>query len=50
MTVGGVLSGELTGESFKPITEYLLFEQSLDPASGVYWTLLWSGLTRTGTF
>ena len=44
VTVGGVVSGELTGESFKPITEYLLFDQALDPASGVYWTLLWSGL------
>ena len=44
LTVGGVVSGELTGESFKPITEYLLFNQTLDRSSGVYWTLLWAGL------
>jgi ABC-type transport system involved in multi-copper enzyme maturation permease subunit len=44
LTVGGVMSGELTGESFKPITEYLLFDQALEPTNGVYWTLLWSGL------
>ncbi|NNC81655.1 MAG: ABC transporter permease subunit [Acidimicrobiales bacterium] len=44
LTLGGVVSGELTGESFKPITKYLLFDQALDSASGIYWTLLWSAL------
>lgn len=44
LTISGLVSGELSGESFKPITAYLVFGQALDPASGIYWTLVWAGL------
>lgn len=43
-SIGGLVSGELSGAAFKPLTEYLVFGQSLDPASGVYWTLAWAAV------
>jgi len=42
MSIGGLVSGELSGEPFKPLAEYLVFERTLDPVSGVYWTLMWA--------
>ncbi len=44
MSIGGLVSGELSGEPFKPLTEYLVFERALDPVSGVYWTLVWAAV------
>jgi ABC-type transport system involved in multi-copper enzyme maturation permease subunit len=44
MSIGGLVSGELSGAAFKPLTEYLVFGQPLDPASGVYWTLAWAAI------
>ena len=39
-SISGLVGGELSGASFKPLTEYLVFEQPLDPASAVLWTLV----------
>ncbi len=53
MSIGGLVSGELSGAAFKPLTEFLVFGQTLDPASGVYWTLAWAvvlTVVATGVF
>jgi hypothetical protein len=42
------VGGELSGASFKPLTEYLVFEQPLDPASGVFWTIVAAAVLTLG--
>lgn len=37
-TIGGLMTGELSGATMKPIAEYLVFAQPLEPTSSVLWT------------
>jgi hypothetical protein len=47
-SISGLVGGELSGASFKPLTEYLVFEQTLDPASGVFWTIVAAAVLTLG--
>ncbi len=48
VTIAGLVSGELAGEPFKPLAEYLVFAQPLEPTSAVAWTALWAALFVVG--
>ncbi len=48
LSISGMVGGEVSGASFKPLTEYLVFEQALDPASGVFWTLVSAAVLTLG--
>ena len=49
-TFGGLITGELEGAGFKALTEYLVFEQPLDPVSSVFGTaVLVVALTAAAT-
>lgn len=37
-TIGGLVTGEIQGANMKPISEYLVFETTLQPTSSVWWT------------
>jgi ABC-type transport system involved in multi-copper enzyme maturation permease subunit len=39
-TIGGLMTGEIQGATMKPIAEYLVFEQPLEPTSSILWTAI----------
>ena len=39
-TIGGLMTGEIEGGTMKPIAEYLVFRQPLEPTSSVLWTAI----------